>query len=238
VDAGTLLLVVVIGYLLGSISFSRVITRLVSPETDLGNIEIGGDGTTEAARLRHYGATTASIKLGPRWGCTIGLLDILKTTIPTLVVRFLFPEQPYFLAVAVMCMVGHIWPIYYRFKGGGGMSSIYGGFLAVDWLGAIVCSTAGLLLGLFVIKDILVAYISGTWLMILWLWFRTRDPAYLIYALTVNILFVVALLPEIRAQIKAHREGKADLQAGMETFPMGRGMLKIMNHFRIHRSNE
>lgn len=230
-----LLLVIISSYLIGSISFSRLVTRLVSPQTDLESVEIGGGENSEPTHLRHYGATTASIKLGPRWGCTIGLLDILKTVVPTLFYKFLFPDQNYFLIAAVMCMVGHIFPIYYRFKGGGGMSTIYGGFLAVDWLGAIVCSTTGLFVGLAIVRDILFAYMSGSWLMILWLWFRTHDFAYLAYAIAVNILFVVALLPEIRAQIKARREGNANMQAGLESFPMGRGMLKIMEFFKFPR---
>jgi glycerol-3-phosphate acyltransferase PlsY len=152
--------------------------------------------------------------------------------LPTLVFRLVYPEQPYFLIAAAAGMVGHNWPIYYRFKGGGGMSSIYGGLLVVDWLGAIVCSTAGMIFGFFVVRDILVAYLAGAWFVIPWLWLRTHDPAYVIYAVAINILFILAMLPSIRHQMKSRREGKTDMTAGLESFPMGQGMLKMMNFFK------
>ena len=105
----------------------------------------------------------------------------------------------------------------------------------IDWLGALICSIAGFILGLFVIKDVLVAYLAGVWLMIPWLWFRTHDPAHLLYALVVNAIFMVTLIPEIQAQLKARREGKNDVTAGLQSFPMGRGMLKIMQKFGVHK---
>ena len=225
--------VVLISYLIGSISFSRLITRLVAPDIDLSKVEIPAIGAGKPIHLRHYGANTAAMKLGPRWGCAIGLLDILKATFITLAFKFIYPDQPYFLLAAVFVIVGHNWPVYYRFKGGGGMSTIYGGFLAVDWLGTIVCSTLGMFLGMAIIKDVLLAYISGAWLMIPWLWFRTHDFAYLAYAITVNLLFILALLPEISEQIKARREGQADFEGGMQSFPMGRAMLKLMRMFHL-----
>ena len=132
-------------------------------------------------------------------------------------------------------MAGHNWPIYYRFKGGGGMSSLYGGFLAVDWLGAIVCASAGLFLGMAIVKDVLLAYVAGPWLMIIWLWFRTHDLAYVAYAVTVNLLFILALLPEIRDQIKAHREGKTDFEGGWSPFRWGAPCLKMMHSMRLKR---
>ena len=67
--------------------------------------------------------------------------------------------------------------------------------------------------------------------MIPWLWFRTHDVAYVVFAIAMNMMYIFALIPEIRAQIKARREGNADMTNAMESFPMGRGMLKIMRYF-------
>ena len=68
-----------------------------------------------------------------------------------------------------MAAVGHNWPIYYRFKGGRGISPIMGGMLVVDWLGVVITNLLGLLSDL-VIKSTLVS--SGIWLilMIPWIW--------------------------------------------------------------------
>ena len=156
-------------------------------------------------------------------------------TIIVLIFRIMFPDHYYFLVAAVFGVVGHNWPIYYKFSGGAGISAIYGGFLAVDPLGAVVSAFSGLLLGMVVLKDIITAYISGPWLMVLWLWFRTHDPAYVIYALIVDVLFVVALLPEIKDQWKKRREGNADFDGTMKSFPMGRGMLKMMEKLHISK---
>ena len=229
------LLAILSSYLIGAISFSRIVTRMVAPETDFEDAVLRTEQGEELTKLRGAGATTASIKLGGRWGCFIGWLDMLKVAMPTLIFRVLYPEIPYFLVAGVFGMVGHNWPIYYRFKGGAGVSAIYGGLMVIDILGAIVCSFAGLIFGMFIVKDILVAYMSGIWFLIPWFWLRTRDPAYVAYAVVVNILIILALLPEIRAQIRAHREGNVDMQTAMQSFPMGRGMIKIMERFGINK---
>jgi glycerol-3-phosphate acyltransferase PlsY len=230
-DLWIALLAVISSYLVGSFSFARLFTRILAPEVDIENLKLPSDTNEEGTPLLRISATTASTELGGRWGCLIGILDILKVALPVLVFRLIYPDHYYFLLAAVFGMVGHNWPIYYRFKGGSGVSSIYGGWLVIDPIGAFVCSTAGMILGFFVIKDILVAYLSGAWLMIPWFWFRTRDPAYLAYTIAVNIIFVLALIPEIKMMIKAHREGTYEMTNSMEKFPMGRGMLRIMEKF-------
>jgi glycerol-3-phosphate acyltransferase PlsY len=229
------LLAVIVGYFIGAISFARVVTKLVKPDATLDDVVLRTEDRQAETQLRSMGATTASMRVGSRWGCFIGWLDILKVATPTLVFRLLYPEQPYFLLAAIFGMIGHNWPVYYRFRGGTGVSALYGGLFVVDFVGAIICAVAGLFFGLFVIRDVLVAYLSGIWFLIPWFWFRTRDPIYLAYALAVNIIIILALVPEIRDQIKAHREGSYDMQAAMGTFPMGRGMLKIMERFGVRK---
>ena len=229
------LLAIVTGYFIGAISFSRLVTRLVQPDADLDNVVLKSNDDQPGTRLRSMGATTASMRVGSRWGCFIGWLDILKVAIPTLVFRLLFPEQTYYLLTAVFGMIGHNWPIYYKFRGGAGVSALYGGMFVVDFIGAIVCAFAGLLFGLFLVRDILVAYLSGIWFLIPWFWFRTHDPVYVVYAIAVNLIIILALAPEIRDQYKAHREDRYDNSAAMASFPMGRGMLKIMERFGIKK---
>ncbi len=227
--------VAVVSYLIGALSFARIITWLVKPDADLDHVFIETNDDGPGTQLRTMGATTASIQLGSRWGCFIGWMDILKVAVPTLAVKLIFPEQPYYLIAAIFGMIGHNWPVYYRFKGGTGMSSIYGGALVIDFVGAIVCAVLGLFLGLFLVKDIMIAYLSGPWLLIPWFWFRTRDPYLVAYAVIINIIFMLALIPEIRDHIRSRREGKTEMNTAMESFPMGRGMLKIMKRFRLSK---
>ena len=79
------------GYLFGSISFARIVTKIVAPETDLNSVVLEGSQSGEP--LKTVGATTASVKLGAKYGGLIGILDILKGFIPTLVVKLIFPDQ-------------------------------------------------------------------------------------------------------------------------------------------------
>jgi glycerol-3-phosphate acyltransferase PlsY len=230
-----LIAVAVVSYLIGALSFSRIITRLVEPDADLNHVTLPAEDDGAEKQLLTMGANTASIRVGARWGCFIGWMDILKVAGPTLAIKLLYPEQPYYLLAAIFGMIGHNWPIYYKFRGGAGMSAIYGGALVIDFVGAIVCAVLGLFLGLVVVKDIMIAYLSGTWLLIPWFWFRTKDPYLVTYAIIINIIFVVALIPELREYIRARREGEFEMEAAMESFPMGRGMRHIMKRLRLSK---
>ena len=100
----------------------------------------------------------------------------------------------------------------------------------MDWLGTLVANVIGMLLGFTVVRDIFFAYVGWTWLMIPWLWIRTRNPVFAIYALFVNLAFFIALIPEIRRYLEARKRGPVDTQQGMEVTPMGRQMLKMARH--------
>ncbi|MGE5375009.1 MAG: glycerol-3-phosphate acyltransferase [Bacteroidota bacterium] len=239
-DISIILLSGVVSYLVGAISFTRLITHFLAPEVDLENVHLPNPDGTEGDRLLTVGATTAAIKLGSRAGCIIGILDIMKGFIPTLAFRLLYPDHYYFLIAGLFTVIGHNWPVYYRFRGGGGMSPILGGFLAVDWISTLIANILGMLLGFAVIQDIFFAYVGWTWLMIPLLWIRTGNPIFALYAFLVNLAFLIALLPEIRRYLAARKRGDVDLQQGMEVTPMGRGMLKMaraMGFFKEKKAN-
>jgi hypothetical protein len=73
--------------------------------------------------------------------------------------------------------------------------------------------------------------------MIPWLWFRTRDPAHLAYATAINLIFVIATIPELRTFARYRREGKLDayMQGLMESSPRWRGMKKIADRLKLKR---
>jgi acyl phosphate:glycerol-3-phosphate acyltransferase len=223
----------VAGYLLGAIPVSRVVGGLLGRNEELDSIEIPVSGTEETFKYTSTGAAAASMKLGPKIGCTIGLLDILKVFLPTLYFRLLYPEQYYFLVAATAGMVGHNWPVFRRFTGGRGISAAYGGLFVVDFFGAIICAATGLLFGLFVLRDFLLAYMAGLWIAIPWVWFTTRDPVYLSYTVIINILFILGTIPDLRQYIKVRRAGQIDMSTVMALTPMGRGMKKIMDRFNL-----
>lgn len=223
-------LAAVVGYLLGSISFARIIYRLVAPGEELTGMELDIEGSDEQIHVSAVSGTAVSTKLGGKWGGVTALLDILKALFPTLVFRLVYPGMPYHLVAATMALIGHNWPLYYRFKGGRGLSPLIGGFLAVDWLGTLVTNVLGMAFSLIVLKNVVLSYMLGIWLMIPWLWFRTKDVYTVIYAVAVNVLFVLAMIPEFRGMIDRKRRGiEIDLSRSMEMTPMGRGIQKMAN---------
>jgi glycerol-3-phosphate acyltransferase PlsY len=210
------LLAMVTGYLAGSVSFARLVTRLFAPNQDISKIAIEVPDSETRFESDAISATTVRLHLGPRYGCLTSILDMLKATIPALAFKFWQPEADYYLLAAGMAAVGHNWPLYYRFKGGRGMSPIMGGMFVVDWLGVVITNLLGLLSDL-VIKSTLVS--SGVWLvlMIPWIWFRSHDGAALVYAVAMCILFWASMLPEWQELLRLRREGKLeDLQQAKE----------------------
>ena len=223
-------------YLIGSISFARIIVKLWTGG-DVTKFEVAINGSEEKYKAISIGGNTVSSVLGPRGGVLVGILDILKIIIPTFILKLLFPDQPaYMLIAAVGGLMGHIWPVFYRFHGGSGFSAIIGGLLVINWPAAIILPIAGLLLGMLVFRNMIVASLSWIWLFIPWFWWRTDgNPAYMLYALAVNIIFLLAMVPEYQTAMKYRKEGKY-LEYGMgymKANPMGRGMLKMAKFFHV-----
>ncbi len=145
-------------------------------------------------------ATAVRLQLGAKWGLTVAFLDIAKAFVPTLVFYLLYPDQPYYLVCAMMTPIGHNWPVFHGFKGGAGQSCILGGMLVIDWVAVIVTSVASQVIGLWVIRDGVVADAGGIFLLIPWLWWRTGfDPWVMTYAFVVNIAFYDGLLAQLQA---------------------------------------
>lgn len=225
-----------ISYLLGSVSFARLIVKLWTGK-DVTEFEVAVEGTDDKYKALSIGGNTVSTALGAKGGMTVGILDILKVFLPTLTFKLLYPEQPtYMLIAAIGGLIGHVWPIYHRFHGGAGFSAIMGGLLVIDWLAVLVSPIAGLILGMVILRNIIAANLAWLWLLIPWFWWRTNgDPAHILYAVVVNVLFLLAMIPEYKAAMKYKREGKM-IEYGLgnlKSNPMGRGMLKMAKLFKV-----
>lgn len=115
-------------YLIGSLSFAVIISRLMGL-SDPRNYGSGNPGATNV--LRSGNKTAAILTL---------LFDALKGFVPVLLVD-LFGE-PYGLRAGTVAMVGlaaflgHLWPVFFRFQGGKGVATAAGVLLAFNpWLG-------------------------------------------------------------------------------------------------------
>jgi glycerol-3-phosphate acyltransferase PlsY len=227
-DLIIVLVALVAGYLIGAISFSRIVSHRIAPEADVTQLDqTPGARDPEEGPLVLASATVVGIKLGSRYGMLVGVLDILKVFIPAMILKLVYPAQPYFLILAVAGMVGHIWPVYYRFKGGRGMSAAYGGMLAVDPIGMLVTWLLGTILG-FVTRNAFILFLGGILLFIPWVGLVWRNWSYVLYALAVNIILIIAIVPEVRADIKRRKEGTgATFEEAIEEVPMSKGLLKM-----------
>jgi glycerol-3-phosphate acyltransferase PlsY len=234
-EISTSILIAIICYLLGAISFTRLVNRKISPGIDISQTEIDLVNTGEKMKVSSIGANVAAQKLGTKWGILVGLLDISKVAFPSLICKLLFPELPYYsLLAGIAGMVGHNWPIYYRFKGGVGFSAATGSLLVVDWLAVFVLPLAGTFLGMMV-RNLVVASLSWLWLLIPWLWFRTHDWVYVSYGVLINLLFFLAMIPEIKKAISFWRDGRLEEygESVLMSNPMGRGMIKMAERFNF-----
>ena len=105
-------LIIIVSYLLGSIPFGFLLTKIFLKK-DIRNIGSGNIGATNALRTGN--------KL---IGYTTLLLDILKAIIPVIFVKIYFIE---YLYIASLCVfLGHVFPIWLKFKGGKGVATYVG----------------------------------------------------------------------------------------------------------------
>jgi glycerol-3-phosphate acyltransferase PlsY len=115
----SLLLALVVGYLLGSIPFGVILTRL-GGAGDLRTIGSGNIGATNVLRTGRYGLAALPL-----------LGDALKGTAAVLVGARFGPEAA---AVAgAGAFLGHLFPVWLRFNGGKGVATFLGVWLGIYW---------------------------------------------------------------------------------------------------------
>lgn len=107
-----LLLALALGYLLGSIPFGLVLTRLAGK----GDVRAIGSGNIGATNVLRTGSK-------PLAAATL-VLDCLKATAAILLARQLWPDSENFAAAGAL--VGHLYPVWLRFKGGKGVATLLG----------------------------------------------------------------------------------------------------------------
>lgn len=205
-----------LGYVCGAVSFTRIVGRYIAPDSDFGDAEIPITGSDKKFHLRSYGATSVRARAGAKYGCLTSILDMIKVTVPTLLVRILYPESSYFLIVAACGVAGHNFPVFYKFKGGRGFSPLYGGLLVIDWLAIPVITLLGLMGGFWLTQFTFLAYFGVTITLVPWFWFRFDAMAYIIYAVAINIFFWIASIPEVRLYLAYRRDGTFDREGRIQ----------------------
>ena len=127
------------GYLLGSIPFGLILTKLAGLG-DIRAIGSGNIGATNVLRTGHKGLAAATL-----------LLDGLKGTAAVLIGAHLWPGGPdAAICAGAGAFIGHLFPIWLKFKGGKGVAAALGVLLGLSWpVGLAACGTWLVIAGIF-----------------------------------------------------------------------------------------
>ena len=115
-----ILIIGILSYLMGSIPFGFLLTKLFLKK-DIREIGSGNIGATNVLRTGNKAIGYATL-----------ILDIVKAITPIIYVKFYFPE---FLYITSLCtFLGHVFPIWLKFKGGKGVATYVGILFSINIL--------------------------------------------------------------------------------------------------------
>lgn len=186
----------VLGYLLGSIPFGLILTRFAGTQ-DIRSIGSGNIGATNVLRTGRKGLAAATL-----------LGDALKGTAAVLIAgRWLGADTA--VIAGLGAFLGHVFPIWLRFKGGKGVATYIGILIGLAWPAALVFGAVWLgVAAAFRYSSLAALVASAATPFVLW-WLGAHDAAVLMALLT-GLLWVM------------HRQNIARLRAGTETRIGGR----------------
>ena len=113
-------LIILLSYLMGSIPFGFILTKIFLKK-DIREIGSGNIGATNV--LRTGNKMIGYITLN---------LDILKAIVPLLIIKFNFPEFIFISALSIF--LGHVFPLWLKFKGGKGVATYVGILFCINYI--------------------------------------------------------------------------------------------------------
>ena len=119
-----LFLIILVSYLFGSIPFGLLLTKIFLKK-DIRQVGSGNIGATNVLR-------TGNKILG----YSTLVLDILKAVLPILYIKFFMNDYLYISALSIF--IGHVFPIWLKFKGGKGVASYLGILCCLDIFTALI----------------------------------------------------------------------------------------------------
>jgi glycerol-3-phosphate acyltransferase PlsY len=195
-------LATVAAYLLGSLSFAVIVSRLMG----LKDPRTFGSKNPGATNVLRSGSKAAAV-------VTL-LLDALKGWLPVVLVRWF--GKPYGLEdgtvalVGLAAFLGHLWPVFFRFQGGKGVATFIGVVFGVDLLLGLATGATWLIIAYFFRYSSLASLVSAAFAPVFYLmgdriqWYSERAVLFM--------LFIMALLLAVR-----HRENINRLLEGKES---------------------
>jgi len=189
-----LIIVAVYSYFLGSIPFGLVLTKIFLKK-DIRNIGSGNIGTTNVLRT---GKKSLAI--------TTLVLDLLKGYFSVIVTLTYFENLTSYSAL--ICLIGHIFPIWLKFKGGKGVATYLGVVLALSYKFFLVFSVSWLILS-FLFRFASLSSIASSLIIFIYAYFFNENS----YSLILFIFLVIIIYThrENIVRLKNSKENKIKL---------------------------
>jgi acyl phosphate:glycerol-3-phosphate acyltransferase len=183
----TEIILIILAYLIGSIPTAVWISKSVFG-IDIREYGSGNSGATNTFRI-----------LGSKWGSIVMLVDVTKGIIATSLYIFIpfyltneLARTNFMIALGMVAILGHIFPIWANFRGGKGVATLLGMALAIQPMVALIC------LGVFLITLFSTRFVSlssmlaGVAFMVLILFiFNERETVYRLFAIIVALMVVI-----------------------------------------------
>lgn len=172
------LALICLGYLVGSIANSILVAKLLRLQ-DPRTMGSKNPGATNMLRLA-----------GKKWGVIVLLLDVFKGILPVYFAVFLSTPAWVVAAVAGAAFLGHLYPLYFYFKGGKGVATSLGIILVLSWQ-VLLCLLAVWIIVLVVSRYVsLASIVSSIAFPVFIYYWHLPWPSYLILALLMMSLIV------------------------------------------------
>ena len=170
-----LILSIIISYLIGSIPFGLILTKIFLKK-DIRDIGSGNIGATNVLRTGNkiIGYLTLS-------------LDILKAIIPVLYIKFNYPELVYVSSLSVF--IGHVFPLWLKFKGGKGVATYVGILFSINYILGFVFIASWLII-FFILRYSSLGSILATFIIPIFIFFNPNyENEYFFIIMFILILF-------------------------------------------------
>ena len=171
------LILIIIAYLFGSISAAILVCKVMGlpdPRTQGSN----NPGATNVLRIG--GKKAAAITL---------IADMLKGFLPVFIALFLTSDERTLALVAIAAFLGHLYPLFFGFKGGKGVATAFGAILGINWMVALAMMFVWLIVayGLKISSmSALVAAVLSPFLF----WWLTGSNAFILMSVFISILLI------------------------------------------------
>ncbi len=189
-----IIVVLFYSYFLGSIPFGLIITKIFL-DRDIRNIGSGNIGTTNVLRTGKKSLAIATL-----------ILDILKAYASVTITLIYFNNLIYFSAL--ICFIGHIFPIWLKFKGGKGVAAYLGIIFALSFKFGIIFSITWILIS-FLFKYSSLASMIGA--LIVFAYSMILDNAILSVFLFITFIIILYTHRENIVRLKDSKETKIKL---------------------------